>query len=204
MDDYCGVNQVYPGVWYSFFGSGSDMIISACGNDNANYAFSLYKGPNCDNLQCELSRNTYEVTKIQGDQGKCLFRQSDESLFVRDLNEIRFPSKFEQRYFVYIAYDPNSVSALTGDFRFFVKSVEPPPTFPPVEVPTRLPSRAPSAHPSPHGVTAFPTRPPTAIPMPTLVPLQTQAPISSAANKTRSILVCILFSLGALLVNGMW
>src|SRR6056300_1299343 len=132
MQDYCGVNQLYPGVWYSFFGSGSDMIISACGNSDASYAFSLYKGPNCDSLTCELTSATYSVSKIMGDQGKCLFQNPDESLAVRELNEIRFPSTFEQRYFLYIAHDPTSTGgALTGSFRLFLKSVEDPPTFPP-------------------------------------------------------------------------
>lgn len=206
MEDYCGVNQLFPGVWYSFFGSGSEMLVSACSNQNANFGFSLYQGPNCDTLSCVLSRTTYSVTKVQGDQSKCLFQQEDESLAVRDLNEIRFQSVDQQRYYVYIAHDPDSVGSLTGDFRFFVKSLEPPPTFPPVETPTRTPSREPSVQPSPHGVTAFPTTEPTPIPAPTptINPLQSQAPITratSAGPNTRSILVCILFSLGALFMN---
>ncbi|CAJ1970027.1 unnamed protein product [Cylindrotheca closterium] len=209
MPDYCGVNQLYPGVWYSFFGTGSDMTIGACGNSDAQYAFSLYKGPNCDNLECELNDGTYSVTNISGDQSKCLYRNSDGSLALRELHQISFTSTFEQRYFLYIAHDPSSGgSTLTGDFRLFVKSLDDPPTFPPVEVPTRAPSLAPSGRPSPIGVTAFPTREPTAVPQPTtptILPLPTNVPItSSPAPDTRSMLVCLLLSVGALVVNDMW
>jgi len=209
MPNYCGVDQSYPGVWYSLFGTGSDMTIGACGNSDAKYAFSLYKGPNCDGLECDLTDATYSTTTINGDQAKCLFQNGDGSLALRELHQLSFTSKFEQRYFLYIAHDPSSTgTSLTGDFRLFVNSLDDPPTFPPIEVPTRQPSLAPSGRPSPIGVTAFPTREPTVVPQPTLLtmmPLPTQVPITStSAASARSMLFCLLFSVGALIVSGMW
>jgi len=218
MTSYCGVNQSNPGVWFSLFGTGSDMTISSCGNSDAMFAFSLYNGPSCDKLECELDAGTYSVTKTSGDQSKCLFQNPDDSLALRDLYTISFSSTAETRYYVYVAHDTalGEGVPLTGDFRFFANSIEQPPSFPPVPYPTGTPSVAPTVRPTAFGLTAFPTMAPTPIPAPivlttpTIIPLQKRIPIDSngslksSANNTRSMLVYLLFSMGGWMLNGVW
>jgi hypothetical protein len=161
MDSDCGTDQLFPGVWFSFFGTEGDMTISACGNNNALFAFSLYTGASCDVLSCVLDQSTYSVTKAL-DSEKCTFPNGNVALALRDLSALSFTSVKDQRYFVYVAHDKTQPEdgALTGDFRFYVSSAVDPPTFPPFPFPTRSPTIAPSMRPSVLGL-QMPTQIPT-------------------------------------------
>lgn len=113
-EGYCGAIDLYPGVWYQFFGTGGDVTISACGAFNFDgIYFSVYNGGTCDDKKCVEGSYTTDVT----DPAKCSFGAASVT---RPLTQYTVPTRDRDRYYVYVHWARTAADNPTGDFRLFV------------------------------------------------------------------------------------
>lgn len=116
MDDYCGgefVPSRYPGTWFQVMGTGGLVSVSACSPWNFDgYAFSVYYGDHCDNLECVAG--AYEVNIEDPDH--CVFGSGNQ----RAMTRYTFDTIDRSRYYVYVHWAQTRSEKPTADFRFFV------------------------------------------------------------------------------------
>jgi hypothetical protein len=115
-EGYCGAPALYPGVWYQFFGTGGDVVISACGAFNVNgIYFSVYSGGSCDDKKC--AQGSYTGLDVI-DAARCSF---GAARIPRPMTQYTVPNTRDRdRYYVYVHWGRTVGDKPTGDFRLFV------------------------------------------------------------------------------------
>lgn len=114
---FCGSDQVYPGVWFQFIGTGKAVTVSACGETNFDgFIFSVYHAPDCDQLECE----TGELSSVMDDP-KCVF---GTAMSQTPMSSMVVQTKALDRYYVLVSYGSTTGFPVTSDFRFYVDDGE--------------------------------------------------------------------------------
>lgn len=117
VHDYCGgegVPSLYPGTWFQLMGTGNPVTVMSCSLFNFDgYALSVYRGANCDSLECVSGE--YEINV--SDKKKCSFGTSE---IERPMTTYTFDTVDRDRYYVYVHFARTRADRPTADFRFFV------------------------------------------------------------------------------------
>lgn len=95
-------------------GTGKPVTVMSCSLFNFDgYAFSVYRGANCDSLECVSGQ--YEINV--SDKKKCSFGTSE---IERPMTTYTFDTVDRDRYYVYVHFARTRADRPTADFRFFV------------------------------------------------------------------------------------
>lgn len=115
--DYCGgtgVPSLYPGTWFQIMGTGDPVTIMACSPGISDgYAFSVYNGAYCDDMECLTGE--YEINV--NDPNKCTFGSNRETY---PMTKYTFDTHDRDRYWIYVHAARTRVDIPTADFRFYV------------------------------------------------------------------------------------